>query len=342
MAEYDKKFLDFGELIANMKKFGLATGTDEEALEFLRTHGYFRSGGYRYVFREMLPLTEQVSELRQFRSDSYMDGSNLKDVAKLLDYEVKLREVMLKGLLDFEVRLRGAMAHVLAKRDVFGHLSEASLNEAVCNQQANMSSQATKFELWVETCNKAIEQAKSEDYIHHHLMKYGPPIPVWALLEVLSFGNLPYLFDLLKRDDQLAVARLFGVKQAHPFSAWIRSLIDLRNLCAHGGRVFNRAMKRKVAFNQSAIEPLLLGHLSNQAADAQWLALHSNKLYPLAAVLAYMLRCHPGKAQWPLTFRTQSKKLPGFVLSPDAKPLLTLEHNMGFPPGWSDLPLWSA
>ena len=64
-------------------------------------------------------------------------------------------------------------------------------------------------------------------------MKYPEQdVPIWAVTEVLSFGNLPFLYDLMQTPDARSVARMFGFAHPSRFGAVLRMMVDFRNTCA--------------------------------------------------------------------------------------------------------------
>nr|WP_281363926.1 Abi family protein [Microbacterium immunditiarum] len=200
----------------------------------------------------------------------------------------------------------------------------------------------TKFEAWMRTCDAAIrEAAEDEDFIAHHLRKYPlQPVPIWAVTEALSFGKLPFLFELMKAEDAREVARAFGFEHPRPFGAVLRMMVDLRNVCAHGSRLFNRAFKRPLSLKGHETAGDLLNHVAEQGFTAS--PKPNQRLYIYAAVLAFMLRSHVAGTNWHMTFKTQAKKLNIDLLAPDGFPVVSRERNMGFPDYWEQLPLWTA
>ena len=238
--EYTKDFKTLDELLQQLEDRGLAIPDRGAALDFLTRVGYFRSGAYRYVFRRLLPPEMVDERLRQYREDEYVPGASFEHVIKLEEFDSKLARVCLEGLLDFEVRLRAAIAHTLASKDVAAHLSKDVLDTQTCDQP---SGDKTKFEAWTDTCEEAVRAgAGDEDFIAHHLLKYSQQsVPIWAVTEVLSFGKLPFLFDLMQTSDAREVARMFGFVHPRAFGAVLRMMVDFRNACAHGSRLFNRA-----------------------------------------------------------------------------------------------------
>ena len=335
--EYTKDFKERAELLAQLEARGLSIQDRDAALKFLTRVGYFRSGAYRYVFRELLPPSEVNERLRQYRRDRYVPGADFEHVVKLEAFDFRLSRVCLEGLLDFEVRVRAAIAHTLAEKNVAAHLSEDHLDKQICRQ---LIGDKTKFDAWLNTCEEAVRLAAGdEDFITHHVLKYPQdPVPIWALIEVLSFGKLPYLFDLMEPADARHVARMFGFVHPRPFASVLRMMVDFRNTCAHGSRLFNRAFKRALVLREHETEGDLLAHLA--APDFTQAPKPHQRLYIYAATLAFMLRSHVGGSNWPLTFRTQIRKFNVELMAPDGSRLISPEASMGFPVDWQELALW--
>ncbi|MFF1830298.1 Abi family protein [Paenarthrobacter sp. NPDC058040] len=335
--EYTKEFKEREELLRQLEDRGLAVPDRAAALTFLTRVGYFRSGAYRYVFREFLPPQEVDSKLHQYRSDDYVSGAGIGDVMALEAFDSRLLRVCQDGLLDFEVRLRAAIAHTLAAKDIAAHASREFLDEHSCDQPRG---QHTKFDAWTTTWQDAVRAAaEDEDFIKHHVLKYPrQPVPIWAVTEVLSFGSLPYLFELMQTPDARAVARMFGFAHPRRFGAVIRTMVDFRNVCAHGARLFNRSFKRAISIGAHDTDGVLLAHLNEPGFTAT--PKGHQRLYIYAAVLAFMLRSHTAGTNWHLSFKTQVKKFDITVRAPDGSALLSPEASMGFPLDWLKLDLW--
>ncbi|GAB3690318.1 hypothetical protein GCM10027595_00610 [Corynebacterium nasicanis] len=173
----------------------------------------------------------------------------------------------------------------------------------------------------------------------HHRQVYGPDLPVWAVVEHLTFGTLVFLLDYLKDEDKRSVANTFGVRHPAQFVKWVRAIGALRNDVAHAVRLFNKPLKNQIAIpgNAASEWPLLcktarhLGRGKN-LPEAQR---PSRRVYAHAAVLAYLLRIHPAGSLWWDSFR---QIVDGFPEHPTVA--LSPEENMGFPAGWRDDPLW--
>lgn len=335
--EYTKEFKERDELLQQLEVRGLAIPDRAEALNFLTRVGYFRSGAYRYVFRRLLSADTIDARLHQYRSDDYIPGASIDHVMKLEAFDFKLARICQEGLLEFEVRLRAAIAHTLASRNVAAHASKEYLDTQSCDKPVG---EHTKFDAWTTTWREAVSSgAEDEDFIKHHLLKYPEQdVPIWAVTEVLSFGNLPFLYELMQTPDARSVARMFGFAHPSRFAAVLRMMVDFRNTCAHGSRLFNRAFKRPLSLREHDTAGELLAHLLEPGFTVTPKA--HQRLYIYAAVLAFMLRSHTSGTNWHLTFKTQIRKLDIKLQAPDGSELISPNVSMGFPANWSDLNLW--
>jgi abortive infection bacteriophage resistance protein len=248
-------------------------------------------------------------------------------------FDRKLRLKCLDALEAVEIGLRTQVAYIVGARDPFGHVHRAALDQGACMASSNRRDEAgnkaggDEFDEWIRRYDKLKTDAKSEDFVRHHLHKYGEPMPVWVAVEFLDFGALSRLFGLLDNRDQKEIALELGVKGGAPLRAWIRDLNYVRNMCAHHNRMWNRSLTYKArVFNQAQVDADL-----RHAAESG----DRDKIYVQLACLAYLLRRIDPRSTWHLGLRTLVKKFP-------AIPAMSPETDMGFPTGWQEFPLCNA
>lgn len=331
-----KPFQDYSQLVERLIDLGMKVDDRKKAEKAFRCFGYHRLGGYRYIFRQLLPKEEQNESTRKFRRDNFINGTNFNDVMKYYEFDAELRQILLNGLFDFEIRFKAAIAHILAKRNPMAHLDKNHLDKNECDKKTNRRNNKTKFEAWKSEYEKALNRSKDEDFIIHHINTYSKEkLPVWATVELLSFGNLPHLFSLLKQPDQNAVARYFGIKNGSNLFKWSLALSNLRNNCAHNIRVFNKNVKYKIKINSSTIinNELLTHIVEENASDI--------KIYRHCAVLAYLLLSHENGTTWNLKLTKHVNNFPLIYLD-EKIPITSSESSMGFPKQWQKLKIWNV
>jgi len=325
---YAKPHLTYAEQLSLLESRGLACADRDAGLALLRGAGYYRLSAYVYPFRELLPAAEMcVASPVHYRADRVVQGTTLEHVEALWRFDRRLRLRLLDGLELVEVGLRTQVAHTLGARDAFGHLSLAALDASACAESRPIAGggRTTAFEAWVARYEKLEHDARNEDYVRHHLVKYGKPLPIWVAIEFLDFGAVTRLYELLERNDQNRVAAQLGVKGGRALVPWLKALNYLRNTAAHHGRLWNRTTTLKIG----KFSPAQVGDTLRHAAVLE----PPDKIYRALAVTAYLVQHVDPKSRWNVHVRDDLSKFPDV-------PRLSCERDMGFPAGWKSLDLW--
>lgn len=71
----------------------------------------------------------------------------------------------------------------------------------------------------------------------------GGNLPIYALVEVFSFGMLSKFYKNMKNPDKKEIAKSFGVGYTY-FESWLESISYVRNICAHYGRLYNAKLAK--------------------------------------------------------------------------------------------------
>ncbi|RFA08228.1 hypothetical protein B7R54_02560 [Subtercola boreus] len=330
MPIYAKPHLSLSDQVRHLSAQGLDCDPEASSIEALHDYGYYRLTAYTYPFRRLLLPSEPKDSAYQFRADDYLPGARLSEAAELARFDHGLRDKLFDGIAALELALRFQIAHVLGKRNPFGHTDQASLDGRACAEPAPHRVRArfaSMFDFWIDEYGKLIDRAGGEDFIRHVRAKYQGEVPVWIAVETFDFGGLARLYSLLERYDQNLIARRFGMSDGRQFHQWLVGLGVIRNHCAHHNRLWNRQLPHALA----KIPPLTvkpdLHHLSNVA--------HRRKLYGWISVLAYTLRNYDNTSNWFRTIKTQLGKFP-------ASNFVSLSVDVGFPAGWDGESLWNG
>lgn len=93
---------------------------------------------------------------------------------------------------------------------------------------------------------------KNEAFVKHHNSKYSGVLPVWAMVETLSFGAVSRLFSSLNISLQKQICEEYYNGLRHSTIAnWFEGLVVLCNLCAHHARLVNRSIVFSPAFSSA-------------------------------------------------------------------------------------------
>jgi len=118
---------------------------------------------------------------------------------------------------------------------------------------------------WLAKLEESIKRTH-EDYVKDFFNEYDEEkvLPIWIVIEIMSFGQLSVMLRGLKRSDRKDIAeKCFGIDEARLYS-WVHTLVYLRNLCAHHSRIWNRTL---------AIKPMTTKRLP------EWKAISNYKIF---------------------------------------------------------------
>jgi len=132
----------------------------------------------------------------------------------------------------------------------------------------------THFEV-LEALNSEIERNDEYFSIEHHIQKYGGKMPLWVIVELLSFSSLSKLYSAMYKNDQDVIAS-FANTTRELLVNHLHCLSNLRNKCAHMVRLYNTPynnpaklkvglMRKNPAVQMSSLFAYILVLLSNLA-----------------------------------------------------------------------------
>ena len=115
-----------------------------------------------------------------------------------------------------------------------------------------------KKTFWKNQSTIAAEISRSNDvFIEHNFNNHDGAVPIWAVVEVMSFGTISKIIKNMKTGGDSAFSELIknykfqnSKGQAiHPskdmFTSWIQAVSIMRNICAHNGRIYNRTISTR-------------------------------------------------------------------------------------------------
>ena len=313
---YIKKPLSVKTQVAKLKRRGLIIDDENLAGDYLSNISYYRLRAYTFPFQD----NEDPEEDHKFlRSDIHF-----KDIVDLYCFDRRLRSLVFNAIEKIEVALRTRIVHVYCESTGDSHWYE---NESLFKDTYYWDANGEK-EFYYDKLSSDIQhevERSNEDFIGHYKTKYSEPEnpPAWMTLEVVSFGTLSRLYELLKKNDEKkAIAKSLGLNKIDVLENWMHALSNLRNCCAHHGRIWNRR------FVVSILLPTNADHLF---LDRDTMSrVKRNKLFPYLCCIKYILDIiSPNNA-----FHQNLKNL-----IDDGGRLLSLK-DMGFPDNWNYLGVW--
>ncbi len=329
MGEYAKQWLSVEDQINKLASRGVRVPDVGKASQILCAVGYYRLTGYLYPFRESKTYLDDAGRQRVQILNEYRYGTSIEDAAALIDFDRRLRMLILDGIERIEVSLRMQIGYVLGRRSAFAHLDPATFVKAFTDPQCVLDDgpSLSKHEQWIARM-QARQNASDEAFVAHFRDKYDGRMPIWAATEIMELGHLSRLYGGLVNSIGTEIAMAYGVPSKRLMSSWIASLNYVRNVAAHHARIFNRKLVTTPK-RPSKGQIHLLDHLKDEVSSKQVFG-----LYNALAVMAYLLRAIDSDSDW-------AARLVGLIESFPGSQHLT-KASIGVPDGWTDLELWRS
>lgn len=160
---------------------------------------------------------------------NYAAGTSFLRVYRIYEFDRKLRRILFTALEDVEISLRAKFAYYHAHRyGATGYLNPASFSD---------KHNHVKF---LENFNREVNYNQKAPFVKHHLEKYDGIFPIWVACELFSFGMLSFFYaDMQTQDRKYLSKRVYNTTEKN-VTSWLRCCSDLRNICAHYGRLYFR------------------------------------------------------------------------------------------------------
>ena len=205
----------YDEQIERLKMRGCNIADEEFCKEKLAAIGYYRLTAYFLPFK--------ASE------ETYIHGTDFCKVYRVYEFDRKLRAILFSAIEEVEIFLRSKLAYFHAhKYGATGYLESHNFSERHNDE---------KFKT---TISREIESNQQVLFVKHHIENYDGVFPIWVITELFTFGMLSYFYnDLTTQDQKQIAAELYNTTHKN-VSSWLRCCTDLRNICAHYGRLYYR------------------------------------------------------------------------------------------------------
>jgi abortive infection bacteriophage resistance protein len=240
---YEKPWLSVQDQLALLTQQGLQIDDQRLASACLERIGYYRLSGYMYAFRKRtdpIPRKDDPTRSDRLVLNEFRAGSRLQDCVDLYVFDKKLRGLVLDALERVEIALRVDIAHLLGRRNAFAYLSAKEFHKSF---QDIGKHGKTKHANWLKKQEDLIERS-NEEFIAHN-QKIGPHLAIWVSCEVWDFGTMSTIYNHMLQDDQDAISQRYGISNGRVVASWLQTFNQLRNICAHHSRLWNRNISRR-------------------------------------------------------------------------------------------------
>lgn len=290
MTSYNKPHLSYQNQIDLLKNRGLIINDEEFAIIKLKHISYFRLSAY------FLPF--------QSTKDTFNHGTTFEQIIDLYHFDKELRLLTFGAIEKIEIFLRTSLAYNLSKHtDTFGYTKE----ENFCARDGDFA--------WLKDDIVKETGRSKETFIKHFRDNYtNTDLPIWMVVEIVSFGTLSKLYSMLCPQIEKEILDGIGLP-SFVFKNWLHVFSYVRNLSAHHSRLWNR---------QFVIKTKIPKH------KKEFAGIINDKYYTFAVMTHHVLHAIND------TFDMKSELLSLFEKYPNSD-----FRQMGFVDGWERMAVWT-
>jgi len=208
------------EQVENLKNIGLIVDDEEYVKKILNDISYFR-------------LIKAYSLNLKSKNGCYNKQTTFKEIVDLYLFNSNFRQLIFPEIEKVEINVRCRLANFYAEQyGVLGYL------------QAENFSNENYHAQFLEDIKEEVRRNSKAPFVRNFKENYeGGNLPIYALVEVFSFGTLSKFYKNMLNKDKKAIAKTFGVGYTY-FESWLESISYVRNICAHYGRIYNAKLSK--------------------------------------------------------------------------------------------------
>ncbi len=295
---YNKKAISIPEQLAKLKSRGLSIPDEPKAASYLSNISFYRLRAYTYPFQDNAdpnhPFTRQIS---------------FDEIINLYVFDRQFRLLVLDAIEKIEISMRTQVIYNWA----MNHGSHWHLDGNLFRNSVQFAKDYTRLH---QEVGRSVET-----FIEHYKTKYSHPVepPCWMSLEVSSFGLLSLIFRNLKKGpEKKAITEYYGLYDIGVLESWMHSFSNIRNICAHHSRLWNRRLTAHIKLPNHTANPFI--HNKN---------LYPYKVYASLCCIKYLLDIISPNHSFKEKLRNLMNICP-----------LAQEKEMGFPANWQQEKFW--
>lgn len=224
-----KEYKSYRQLITILRNRGMDIpkgSVGSRVMRILENENYYNViNGYKELFIDK-PATAATDE-------SYKPGTTFDEVYALYRFDFELRGTYLKYLLKIENSFKTILSHEFSSK--YGHDNYLKLDNFDISSKEKVAS-VTKLMGDIQQ-EIARQMNKHHQAVTHYMTKHGY-IPLWILVNVLTFGKITAFYLNMKDADRIVIAKKFGINH-NELHKYMTLLGIARNKCAHDERFFD-------------------------------------------------------------------------------------------------------
>ncbi|MER1300778.1 Abi family protein [Ligilactobacillus salivarius] len=201
MIENRKPFKTLRSQLKILRNRGLNVSTDGKPMRVLERIGYYTLiNGYKTLF-----LTRD-SNGKIIHPEKFIKDASFNEILSLYNFDKELRSILYSALLEYETNLGSELAYRFSEEfpDENSYLAIDNFNGYdISSVVGTISSLSNTIK------NKTSVNKNQENAIKHYVNNHGH-VPLWVLVNFLTFGELNYFYRNCQDKVQMNIAKDFS------------------------------------------------------------------------------------------------------------------------------------
>lgn len=222
-----KKPIAINEQIHKLSEHGIIISDRAFAEDVICRVGYYRLSGY----------------MLQFRSERDKTSVTFEQIYNIYCFDEELRAILRNYVEKIEVFYKSLIGNIFA-------LLKCSEPPYLQHYDIDNYYDKKVIKKTLIGFEKEKEHYRNSNIVRHHKSKYGDKMPLWVMMEFMTFSGMSMFYHSLYLSDKESIADKVGIS-SQTLENHLHCLSVLRNRCAHGVRLYNNQFNPPARFTKA-------------------------------------------------------------------------------------------
>ena len=226
-----KQPLTINQQLDRLKAHNIIVDNDVYAMDVLSRINYYRLSGYALQFRT------------NKNSSHCNSGTTFQSICDIYLFDEELRNCLRLYIEKAEVRCRTVISYIFSCHNCNVYPYDQHYDPALFTNQKG-------YKEVMDSIKTAKKYYQDSPVVRHHKQKYSGKMPLWVIVELLSFSNLSKLYNSMHQNDKNLISSAMNTGPK-ALENHLHCLSVLRNKCAHAARLYYSEFNPPARFNTS-------------------------------------------------------------------------------------------
>ena len=224
-----KKPLSFENQVNKLIQQGVHITNKEKTITILKEVNYYRFIGHALQFR-IVPTCNK-----------YIKNTSFEEIYQLYKADEKLRNIFRYYIEKIEIYYKTQISYGFSMAKCINTPYDQHYDEK------NFDNIKGYREI-MQNLKKEKSYYKDSLIVKHHKQKYMSKMPLWVIVELMSFSNVSKLYSSMHISKKQSISKPIGVG-TKVLENHLHCMTILRNKCAHTTRLYNTIFNPPVKFS---------------------------------------------------------------------------------------------